>query len=111
MNLKILHFQAKKNQYLFKRENYKVVNISYKLLGIDEETGRVVDPNFLREQLPVRVLDISPSSSGISGHAIQLYERTAITIIFNRAVVKLGSDFGSIAEVFIFHEVSQEKGQ
>jgi len=62
--------------------------------GVDPQTGRVVDKNFLREKLPIKVIRILPAPSE-EGQRMLLRGTTAITIVFNRAVIALGSDFGA----------------
>lgn len=62
--------------------------------GVDPQTGRVEDKNFLREKLPIKVIRILPAPS-VEGQRMLISGPTAITIVFNRAVIALGSDFGA----------------
>lgn len=69
-------------------------------IGGVESEGRVQNPNTALEQIPLRLIRILPTTDvvevgpGESG-PVRLSGRTAITIIFNRAVIALGSDFGA----------------
>lgn len=68
------------------------------LQGIETITGRVLDPNFLSGKLALRVVNIIPSNDKITSNnedPIEISGTTPITIVFNRAVIALGSDFDS----------------
>eukprot|EP01114_Cavostelium_apophysatum_P012830 TRINITY_DN2968_c0_g1_i5.p1 TRINITY_DN2968_c0_g1~~TRINITY_DN2968_c0_g1_i5.p1 ORF type:complete len:1393 (+),score=235.18 TRINITY_DN2968_c0_g1_i5:63-4241(+) len=58
------------------------------------ESGEVTDPAALSGSLPLEISGVYPSADNLK----QIYliaGREAITAVYNRAVIKLGSDFGS----------------
>ena len=72
------------------------------------------DPSFLTDVLPLKVLRILPSTQSVHRYSfiffalissvsdsVTLSDRTALVVLFNRAVIPLGGDWEQYSDVFL----------
>eukprot|EP00897_Mesotaenium_endlicherianum_P001797 jgi/Mesen1/1645/ME000135S00645 len=73
-----------------------VLILSLKCLSLVSVCLGREEAGFLEEKLPLKVVSLSPSTRESSNgkNAIQIYGRTSIVVVYNRAVIPLGSDYG-----------------